>query len=207
MFSDVSLLEALARVADPAEWEEFAQLPTMDEGDFFILGMGGPETPYTARVDRYCKLWAKFVEALRAKLISGEWVADGFNAQLGYSPVPIAPRLWKLLQIAPGQEEAEGEGFRFVSLSVSEARPSIRLDQVAHANLRTELIRYIEEIGSSSPERITSVQVREAARQAFQGTRISDTLFMEAWRAAKRPPNMRQIGRPKLKGGRNKPVD
>jgi hypothetical protein len=200
MFSGITLVQAFERLADSADWTEFNRLPAANDADYWILTLGGRPSSHDMGVLRYRELWAKFAEALRAKLLTGEWVAEGFNAQFGCRPVPIDARLWRVLSIAPGHEEAEGEGFRFVNLAYSEARPAARMGQAAHADLRRQLTQYIENVGRSTGDRLTSGEVRESARRAFEGISISDTLFREAWRAANRPTHMRQTGRPKLKG-------
>lgn len=202
MFSCIPLLDAFARVADPSEWEEFKRLAPPKDADYWLLSMTDRFSARDLAVLRYRDLWAKFVQSVREKLIAGEWVADGFNPQFGSRPVPIDARLWKSLDIAPGHDEAEGEGFRFVHLSISQVRPQARLEQAAHVDLRRELIRYVEDVGRLTTVRMTMPEVRGAARRAFNGTAFTDNMFKEAWRAAKRPPLLRQSGRPKLKGER-----
>jgi hypothetical protein len=201
MFSSVSLLEAFARVSSPMEWEEFNALRPANDTDYWIVSLGGILSARDREVLRYRELWAQFVEAMRMKLLAGEWVADGFNSQFGSRTIPIDARLWKILQISPGRDEAEGEGFRFINLSISQVRPTAnRTNHAAKTVLRHELIRWIEALARESNEAWTVPLAREAARRAFQGVTISDYMFNKAWGAADKPEHFIQHGRPKLKG-------
>lgn len=205
MFRDLSLAEVFKRVADTDEWREFCQIEF--DGDVetwvWVFSLRDSSEPPCAReraVLRYRELQAKFANSVRQKLISGEWIADGFNPEFGARPVQIMPRLWRVLEFTLGEDRAEGGGYSFINLCFSEARPSDV--SVSHSNrphLRGELIRWIEAQAQAAPEPMTAREVFDAARRAFNGTTISKTLFGEAWRAANKPEHFRQRGRPKAK--------
>jgi hypothetical protein len=198
MLRNLTLSQALERVADEADWREFCALDP-------VYSMSAPNRssdPHTRNVQRYDVLRRSFTERLRSKLLNGEWVADGFNPQFGARPVEIGARLWKDLEFARCADGAEGQGYKFVALSfsqVSSARAGT--DYREAAGLRRELIRWIENQGEAATGPMTSAQVQAAARRAFPETTISNNMFNEAWRTAKKPDHFRQRGRPKTKVG------
>jgi hypothetical protein len=202
MFRNDKIPKIFERVAEPAEWQEFCALEPADELGCWIVSLGGPPTPptpYEIRVLRYRELWRKFTEMMRTKLSSGEWVADGFNPQLGVRPVQIDPRLWGVLEFVLGEDVVEGHGYKFSNLFFSAARDGQLASHAQLPHLRTELTRWIEAQAQSATGPMTAKQVLEAARRAFSGTTISNNLFGQAWRAAAKPEHFRQRGRPKAK--------
>jgi hypothetical protein len=197
MFLSLSLLEAFERAAAPGEWAEFSQLGEANDVDFWIIGMSERVTPYEQRIMRYRELWERFVGVLRSKLLSGEWVADGFDPRFGPRPVQIDPRLWKVLEIAASHDEAEGGGFKFTNLSFTEVGCSGPKSASTKPGFKFELIRWIEGLAQATSSPMTSEAVRDAARRAFIDLKISNNMFAEAWRAAQKPPHFLHQGRPK----------
>jgi hypothetical protein len=206
MFRDLSLTEVFERIADADEWREFCQLDIDGDVDtwIWIFSLRDASKPPCAReraVLRFRELQAKFVSLLREKLRSGEWAAFGFNPQFGPHPVQIDSKLWRVLEFAVTGEGAEGGDFKFTNLSFSALRCSSETRPHAErASLRRELVRWIEAVAARTAGPMTSSEVRELARVEFSGTTISDHLFADAWRAADKPANFRQKGRPKAKG-------
>jgi hypothetical protein len=195
MFQSISLREAFERAAMPTDWDEFSQLAEANDVDLWIISMSERMTPYERRVMRYRELWERFVGAVRSKLLSGEWVADGFDPRFGPRPVQIDPRLWKVLDIAISRDEAEGDGFRFTNLSFTEVQAG--QTNAAKPRFKFELIRWIEGLAAATSTPMTFEQVRDAARRAFIDVTFSNNMFLEAWRAAEKPPHFLHKGRPK----------
>jgi hypothetical protein len=204
MFSSFFLHEAFALAADPADWSEFNQLRPPDDTDLWIVTLGDRWNERDIQVLRYRELWAKFVELLREKLMTGEWTADGFNAQLSSEPVTIPARLWKVLDVRPGHDEAEGEGFKFISLSFSQVKPSRKITPHAEQpSLRRQLTKWIrDEAERAGPPTLRKDQYA-AACKAFAGLTITDNMFTECRRAAGLKRSAIQRGRPKAKGSGN----
>lgn len=205
MFRDISLLEAFERVADEHEWREFCRLKPDGDLDTWmgIIAFGTSSRPPTAReqeITRHCELWVRFADLVRRKLLTGEWVAEGFNPHFGARPVQIDARHWRVLEFALGHDRAEGEGYTFTNLFFSEVRPveSI-IPHAERASLHAELVRWIEARTAAATGPMTLAEAREIARQEFSGTKISNHLFGQAWGAAKKPEHFRQKGRPKTK--------
>ena len=205
MFRDASLIEAFEEVADEGEWHEFCQIRLSGDADVWIWvfshgDASRPPCPRERAVLRYRKLWAKFACSVREKLLSGQWVAHGFNPQFGAHPVQIDSRLWRVLEFALGHDRAEGQGYEFANLSFSTVRTSSAArPHVERASLHRELVRWIEAMAASASGPMTVGEVREIARSEFDGTKISNHLFADAWRVANKPENFRQRGRPKTK--------
>ena len=71
----------------------------------------------------FSRTWKKAAVLALAKLQSGEWTAEGISSQFGPQSVAIDTNLWDYLRIIDRSEEAEGAGFHFVALTVSDVRP------------------------------------------------------------------------------------
>lgn len=198
MFRDAKLPDVFQQVAGPAEWEEFCALEPPRYEMIVIGGPPDPPNPQELSARRYEELWTKFAQATKAKLIDGEWVADGFDPQLGAHPVRIDVRLWRALEFSICGDVAEGHGYKFSNLFFSQAKPE-PVSQRDLPHLRKELIRWIEALGRAARGPVPAPEVRDAARRAFSGTTISDNLFREAWKVADKPKHFVQRGRPKLK--------
>jgi hypothetical protein len=126
VFQDAKIPEVFQRVAEPAEWEEFCALESVDGIDCWIISYGDsyrPPTLHERNVLRYCHLWRQFTEAVRTKLVDGDWVADGFSPKIGVRPVQIDRRLWRVLEFSLGDDVVEGHGYKFSNLFFSQARP------------------------------------------------------------------------------------
>lgn len=205
MFRDANLPEVFQRVADEADWREFCEIKVEGDVDtwLWIFALRDSSSQSCSReraILRYRELWINFAGLLREKLLSGEWVAHGFNPQFGPHPVRIDKSHWSVLEFALGHDRAEGQGYVFTNLSFTAVKAaSTTMPHVERASLLRELVRWIEALAASESGPMTAHEVRELARARFAGTKISDYLFGDAWRASEKPAHFLQKGRPKAK--------
>lgn len=116
-------------------------------------------------------------------------------------PVSISVDLWDYLLIVDRLDEAQGKGFHFLALTVSDLRA--QAEPVSHASkakLREQLTQWIRSHAASLPEPPLRAEQLVAAREAFAGSVISDNLYKECRRAAGLSEGTVQRGRPKTKG-------
>jgi hypothetical protein len=198
MFRSLRLSDAFQHLLTSDEWRWFG--PMVARGTYHYDLDGWP-TFSIMQLQNYARVWREAADQALARLRAGEWLAEGISSQYGPKPVSVAIELWDYLSIKDRVDEAEGAGFHFIALTVSDPRPSH--EQVSHADtaklrrLLTEWIR-THAAGLSEPP-LRSIQLA-AAREAFAGSTISDNLYRECRRAAGLSQGSVQRGRPKTKG-------
>jgi hypothetical protein len=197
MFRSLRLCESFEHVLSQDEWSWFGPMAARRATHFDEEGW-----PLFAMAERqaYPRVWQKAAQIVREKLRDGEWVAEGISSQFGPQPVRIDTNLWDYLRLNDRVEEAEGAGFHFVALTVSSTRlPKVQVSQAKHASLRKQLTEWIRLHAGASGGPVLRDDQLAAARDAFVGNTISDSMYRECRRAAGLPKNSVQRGRPKIK--------
>lgn len=198
MFRSLRLVEAFEHLVSPEDWSWFG--PMVSRGATHVAVDGWPLFS-TDELRAYDLLWKSAAERALQKLKSGEWVAEGISVRYGATPEPIATDLWDYLRIEHRTETADGSGFRFLALRVSDVRPPrAPVSYVAHANLSRQLTEWIKQDAQSSPAPRLRAEQLAAARHAFAGQAITENMFRNCRRAAGLPEKTVQRGRPKTKG-------
>jgi hypothetical protein len=198
MFRRLRLSEAFEHLLTPEEWRWFG--PMVARG-VYHYGLDGWPVFSMARLRDYPILWREAAYRATDKLRAGEWQADGISPQCGPQPVPISTDLWEYLTIKDRQEEAEGAGFRFLALTISDVRPpEVQVSHVEQAQLRGQLTRWIQSHAANSSLPALRGEQLAAAREAFAELNISDNMFRDCRRAANLTKESVQRGRPKTKG-------
>jgi hypothetical protein len=197
MFKDISLLDAMRRLASTEEWAEFDALRL----HYADLDKCGDETmdfaaPQIARLKQHRET---LQDRVRAKLESGEWLAEGFESSLGPQPHRIHPRFWKLMRWDMRYDGAAGNGLKFVSLAISQVAPACSTgSHDGKIKLRKRLISFIEQRAKESGGQLKKAELLKAAQQYFSEERITANLFQTAWQQADLPLTTRLRGRPRL---------
>ena len=198
MFRSVRLSLAFEYLVSPEEWRWFG--PMVARGVFHFGLDGWPVFP-DAHMHEYPRLWGVAADRALEKLRAGAWMAEGISPQYGPQPVPISADLWDYMRIKDRTEEAEGAGFHFLALTVSDLAPSQATGSHADkAHLRGQLTQWIRSNAASSGLPALRADQIAAAREAFAGLTISDNMYRECRRAAGLPAQAVQRGRPKTKG-------
>jgi hypothetical protein len=78
-------------------------------------------TKYSATEQQLIAANARIVENLYERLASGKLIAKGFRHPVGSNPdyTEIPPDEWRILRFAVGNKEAEGQGIKYVGISVA----------------------------------------------------------------------------------------
>lgn len=198
MFRSLRLIDAFEHLATPDEWHWFG--PMVARGNSHCDKDGWPLFSHQ-QLSAYDALWKKLVDLVHRKLRAGEWVAQGISAQFGPRRMEIDTYLWEYLQIVHRTEEAEGAGFRFLALTVSDVEPPRAMAPLEKQPLLrrqlTDWIRAHAESATSPPLRVEQIA---AARAAFAGQVITENMYRECRRAAGLTAGSVRIGRPKAKG-------
>ena len=119
MFHSLRLSLAFEFLATKEEWAWFGP---MVGRDVLHWGYDGwPRFPLD-QIRDYQALWTILADAAHEKLKDGEWTAQGISPAYGGMPVPIDTMLWEYLRIKDRLEEAEGWGFDFVALTVTDCQ-------------------------------------------------------------------------------------
>lgn len=133
MFYRLPLTESFRHVATPEDWEAFCAYGEVNSTDLWIRGIvAGLETKPDA-VDGYELLWRKLATNVKAKLLEGHWVAEGFVPGKDPQPVTIDPALWRKLEFDIFEHGASGGGFEFISLLLSEQAEQKHVASVGNA--------------------------------------------------------------------------
>lgn len=198
MFHSLRLIEAFEHLTTVDEWHWFG--PMVARGNMHFGVDGWPLYSLNDRL-AYDLLWQDLVERAHTKLRTGDWLAKGISAKFGPQALPIDQYLWDYLRIVHRGEVAEGDGFRFLALTVSELQPAeVRTPFIEQPILRRQLTEWIR----SDAERPGAPPLREkqlaAAREAFPGVNITNNMFLECRRSAGLGQSRVQRGRPKAKG-------
>ncbi len=198
MFQSLRLSLAFEFLATKEEWAWFGP---MVGRDVLHWGYDGwPRFPLE-QIRDYQALWTILADAAQEKLKDGDWTAKGISPAFGGMPVPIDTMLWEYLRIKDRLEEAEGWGFHFVALTVTDRQlPKVEVSQASKQTLRAQLIRWIQAQAAAQPVPLLRAEQLAAARAAFEGVEISDNLFRDCRRAAGLAETSVQRGRPKAKG-------
>ena len=196
MFQSLPLEDCFRHVASEEEWAEFASLPKVDETTIWILSMGGSLSTRDRQMLRARELWELFASRVRDQLLAGHWRAEGFTPAAGPHPLPIDPKLWRLIDFDRFENSASGGGFVFVNLLISHNRLDAPVSHATKAAARADLRRWIEQLARQQPRPMTMKQARDLARSAFSDLKISDNLFKQAWSDAEKPARFIQKGRP-----------
>jgi hypothetical protein len=201
MFRSLPLLEAFQYLASPDEWGWFRP---MAGRRVYHIGLDGWPLFEDQEIRAYQRHWARLAGKALVKLQDGEWTAEGICRAVSPQRVPIDPLLWDYLRFVDRLEEAEGGGFHFIALTVSQA-PQIP-PQVSHAqksSLRRQLTDWIRlQATLPGPPLLRSEQLA-AARAKFPECNITPNMFRNCRREAGLPREAVQQGRPKVKGADN----
>ncbi len=197
MFQSIPLEECFPHIASPEEWAEFVSLPKADETTLWILSMGDTLSLRDRQLLRSRDLWEKFATGVREKLLAGEWRAEGYAPAAGPHPLPLDPKLWRLIDFDRFQNSASGGGFYFVNLLISHNRLNAPVSHATKAAARADLKCWIEQLARQQPGPMTMNQARDLARAAFGDLKFSDNLFKQAWLQAEKPAAFVQNGRPR----------
>ena len=198
MFRSLRLSLAFEFLATEDEWYWFGPMVGRDVLHYGYDGW--PRFP-TYQIADYKLLWNELAELAREKLQAGEWSAQGISPAFGPMPVTINPMLWEYLRIKDRLEEAEGSGFHFVALTVTDCRPpKVEVSQASKQTLRAQLTKWIQAQAAAHQVPPLRAEQLAAARAAFEGVEISDNLFRDCRRAAGLSETSVQRGRPKAKG-------
>ncbi len=198
MFRLLRLSDSFQHLVTPEEWHWFG--PMVARRVYHYDRDGWPAFPI-AQIKSYAQLWRAAADQAFEKLRDGEWAAEGISAQYGPHPVPIGTDLWDYLRIKDRLEEAEGAGFNFVALTVSDLRlPKVEVSHAEQAHLRRQLTQWLQSHAAISKSPLLRSDQLAAAREAFAPAQITDNMYRECRRAADLPPLSVQRGRPKTKG-------
>jgi len=140
-------------------------------------------------------LWSRLAEAVRDKLISGEWEAEGFTPENGPYPVRIDRHMWRFLDFDGLEGDAAGGGFRFSGLVFSSRTPSIGT-AANLASRRAQVARWIDEQAALGRGPTPKPVLLSDARRAFPDWVITEHLFERAWHEAERTDELRVKGCP-----------
>jgi hypothetical protein len=184
-------------VATEEEWTEFTSLPKPDETTLWLVSMAETLTVRDRAVLRSRDLWEQFANRVRDKLREGHWRAEGYTPAAGPHPLPLDPKLWRLIDFDRFENRASGGGFSFVNLLISHNRLDAPVSHATKAAARADLRRWIEQLARQQPGPMTMKQARDLARSAFGELKISDNLFKQAWSQAEKPAGFVQSGRPR----------
>jgi hypothetical protein len=198
MFQSLRLIEAFEHVATAEQWRWFG--PMVARGTSHIGADGWPLFSHR-ELQGYDDLYKELVTRTLQKLRSGDWVARGISPRFGPEARVIDTHLWDYMQIVHRGEEAEGGGFRFLALTISDVQPPRPL--VPHADkalLRRQLTQWIRTQAEGAKWPLLRADQLAAARDAFAGHVITDNMFRDCRRAAQLPDHLVQKGRPKAKG-------
>jgi hypothetical protein len=198
MFRSLRLIEAFEHVATAQEWQWFG--PMVARGTWHIDVDGWPLFSHS-ELRAYDELYKGLVARVLVKLRSGEWLAQGISPKFGPEARPIDTHLWDYMHIVHRREEAEGGGFRFLALTISDVQPP--KPSVPHADkalLRRQLTEWIRTQAEGARWPPLRAEQLTGAREAFAGHVITDNMFRECRRAAQLPDALVQKGRPKAKG-------
>jgi len=164
----------------------------------YHFGVDGWPLFEQSRLIAYAKLWDKLASKATEKLQSGEWIAEGISPSFGPVSVRINTNLWDYLRIVDRAEEAEGSGFRFILLTITEAIPSKGpISHAAQPSLRRQLANWIRGQAESGHGPVRKADLLKEASLAFGGLTITKNLFANAWREADLPTQFVFRGRPK----------
>lgn len=198
MFQLLRLSLAFEFLATKEEWEWFGPMVGRDVLHWGYDGF--PRFPLH-QIGDYRALWTILADAAHEKLKDGDWIAQGISPAFGAMPVPIGTMLWEYLRIKDRVEEAEGWGFHFVALTVTDCQlPKVEVSHASKQTLRLQLIKWIRAQAAAHQVPPLRAEQLAAARAAFEGREISDNLFRDCRRAAGLPEASVQRGRPKTKG-------
>jgi hypothetical protein len=201
MFRSLRLAEAFQFLAHPNQWEWFGPMVKRRVLHFGIDGW--PAFP-VEELRAYQLLWLDLAGKALEKLQDGEWMARGISVASGPQPIPIDTVLWDYLRIKDRVEEAEGAGFHFIALTVTQVKPVGAM--TPHAE-QPALIRQLTDWIRNDAERPGPPALRAeqyaAACKAFSGSAITPNMFRNCRRAAGLKSAAVQKGRPKTKGSGN----
>ncbi|RYG99313.1 MAG: hypothetical protein EON58_04380 [Alphaproteobacteria bacterium] len=198
MFRSLRLVDAFEHLVSPAQWEWFG--PMVARHVLHIGRDGWPLFP-VEQLHAYPRVWEEAAKSALTKLQGGEWVAEGISPRFGPHRIRIDTDLWDYLRIKDRVEEAEGGGFLFIALTVSEVKePHVEVSHSAQAGLRSQLTKWLRDHAERSESAPLRSEQLDAARSAFEGRVITDNMFRECRRAAALPARSVQRGRPKAKG-------
>jgi hypothetical protein len=162
------------------------------------FGIDGWAVFPTHRMLQYKGTWSKLASQALEKLRAGDWVAAGISVATGPSPVPIDTDLWYYLQLKDYVEEAEGAGFHFIALTVTEVHAPRQLEPLcAQPQLRRQLTQWIERQLFSREGPIRKADLLKQARAEFEGRTITNNMFATSWTQASFPESKKFSGRPK----------
>jgi hypothetical protein len=198
MFRSLRLAEAFEYLVTRDEWHWFGSMVARGSSHFDVDGWPLYSTEHRLGYDR---LWGEAASRAMQKLRAGEWLAEGISPRFGARRQPIEADLWDYIQIVHRTEVAEGSGFRFLAITVSDvqpARPVVPyIEQATIGRKLTEWIR-TDALSATSP-RLRGEQLA-AARETFADYEITENLFRDCRKAAGLPEEAVQRGRPKKKG-------
>lgn len=198
MFQSLRLSLAFQFVATPDEWQWFG--PMVARGMFHCDMDGWPVFPIP-QIQQYKLFWNELAGRARVKLQEGDWTAEGVSPAHGVLPIPIHTALWDYLRIVDRMDEAEGSGFRFIALTVTSVEtPKVVVSQASKATLRRQLTDWIRSHAEAADGTVLRDDQKAAARAAFKGCVITDTMFRDCRREANLGKISVQTGRPKAKG-------
>jgi hypothetical protein len=195
MFRALRLIDAFESLATPEEWNWFGPMAARRTMHF---GNDGWPLFEFWKLQAFPRLWKKLSDKALQKLQDGEWVAEGISPSFGPQPVQIDTNLWDYLQIIDRAEQAEGAGFHFIALTVTEVRcPRITAPLAEQPRLRRQLADWIKAQASSGRGPVKKADLLEEARRAFEGKIITQNMFRDARRDADLPASFVVQGRPK----------
>ncbi|KQU57499.1 hypothetical protein ASG67_17245 [Sphingomonas sp. Leaf339] len=198
MFRSQRLIEAFEHVATAEEWRWFG--PMVARGTMHVGVDGWPLFSH-ATLTAYDSLYQALVERTLQKLRSGEWIARGISPAYGPEARQIDTHLWDYLCIKHRGEEAEGNGFHFLALTISSLRPTeLPVPQAQKALLRRQLTQWLCIQADKAKWPLLRTEQLAAVREAFPNDTITDNMFRDCRRAAQLPDHLVQKGRPKTKG-------
>jgi hypothetical protein len=201
MFRSLPLHQAFRYLVSPEEWSWFGP---MAGPRVYHIGLDGWPLFELHQIRDFQSLWPKLAEEALVKLQEGEWTAEGICRAVSPQRVPIDPLLWDYLRFVGRLEEAEGGGFHFIALTVSQAGPiPVEFSYRQKSSLRRQLTDWIRLQATLPGPPLLRLEQLAAARAAFPGCNITPNMFRDRRREAGLPREAVQQGRPKAKGSDN----
>jgi hypothetical protein len=197
MFRSLRLAEAFQFLAHPDQWAWFGPMVKRRVNHCDIDGW--PTFPHE-ELRAYPRVWNELAAKALEKLQDGEWTAQGISVASGPQPIPIDTVLWDYLRIKDRVEEAEGAGFHFLALTVTQVQPIVTMSPHAeHPVLSRQLTEWIRNDAERPGPPLLRAEQYAAACKAFSGSTITPNMFRNCRRAAGLKNAAVQRGRPKAK--------
>lgn len=196
MFRNLSVAESLVHIATEAEWASLWELRRPTDLEYFHMMSERRASAEYAWVRRYVELWELLTSRVQQKLVSGEWVAEGFPLGEPIAPQEINARLWPDLYFDLDGNACSGR-FRIVGIRVSDTQALPPTGKPEGRLPRARLRKWIEDLSYTATGSMIRDDVFALALEQHPHARFTRYSFDKAWEQAEKRPSFVQSGRPK----------